>query len=222
MALDIKPTRSELIALKRRIKMARMGHQILKKKRDGLILSFFEILKKAKMARRELQEEYLHALKTMNICRMLETDAKLKGIALAISKMPTLDIQTKSVMGVIVPQVTTEGTTSKDVFERGYGVMGTSFVIDEAVSEYEKVIDRILTVAEVENAMKRLLEEIDKTKRRVNALEFEVIPKMQEAKAFITFRLEEMERETVFRTKKIKMKKDKIKRAERKAASAGT
>lgn len=206
MDLNIKPTRSELIALKRRIKMAQMGYQILKKKRDGLILSFFEILKKAKMARKELGEEYVGALQTMNVCRMIETDTKLQGLALAIVQKPSVDIQTKSVMGVVVPEVTPARSAETDLFERGYGVLGTSFAIDEAVSGYERVLDRIMVVAEVENAMKRLLEEIDKTKRRVNALEFEVIPRMEEARDFIQFRLEEMERETIFRTKRIKKK----------------
>lgn len=206
MDLNIKPTRSELIALKRRIKMAQMGYQILKKKRDGLILSFFEILKKAKMARKELGEEYVGALQTMNVCRMIETDTKLQGLALAIVQKPSVDIQTKSVMGVVVPEVTPASSAETDLFERGYGVLGTSFAIDEAVSGYERVLDRIMVVAEVENAMKRLLEEIDKTKRRVNALEFEVIPRMEEARDFIQFRLEEMERETIFRTKRIKKK----------------
>ena len=72
-----------------------------------------------------------------------------------------MDIKTKSVMGVVVPEVSTEGSTEKDLLDRGYGVMGTSFAIDEAITGYEKVIDKILSVAEVENDMKRLLEEID-------------------------------------------------------------
>ncbi len=206
MSQQFKPTRSELIALKRRIKMAEMGYKILKKKRDGLILSFFEILKKAKNARAELNELYKGAVYKMNVTRMLEGDLKLKALALAISQSPSLEITQTSVMGVVVPNVRAMEKIEKGARERGYGTLGLSLAVDEAVASYEKVVEKTIEVAEIENGMKRLLEEIDKTKRRVNALEYEIIPRLTKAKNFISMRLEEMERETVFRTKRIKKK----------------
>ena len=108
-------------------------------------------------------------------------------------------------MGVTVPEVSfTEIIHSID--ERGYGIIGTSSAIDEAAGAYEELLDKIIRTAEVETAVKRLLMEIERIKRRVNALEFRVIPDLKEAEAFIMFRLEEMERENIFRLKKIKKK----------------
>ncbi|MCH8328929.1 MAG: V-type ATP synthase subunit D [Nanoarchaeota archaeon] len=202
--MEVKPTRSELIKLKNRIKLAKSGHSLLKKKRDGLILEFFEVLKKAKTLREELVNEYKIALKKMNIARTLEGDLKVKSIAMAIKEIPDIKLTTKNIMGVKVPKI--ESVDIKKAFmERGYGVYNSS-AIDEAAAAYEKVVEKILLAAEVETSMRKLLNEIEKTKRRVNALEFVVMPRLEYAKSFITLRLEEMERENIFRMKRIKAK----------------
>jgi V/A-type H+-transporting ATPase subunit D len=92
------------------------------------------------------------------------------------------------------------------VDQRGYGVIGTSTYIDEATRAFEDLVETLVQAAEIETTMKKLLDEIEKTKRRVNALEFRVIPELQEAEDFIELRLEEMERESTFRLKRIKDK----------------
>ena len=200
---DIKPTRSELMKLKKKIKLAQSGYNLLKKKRDGLILEFFEIMKKAKTARQELVEEYRNALEKLNVARVIESDLKLKSLALAIRNNPQVQVESKNIMGVVVPKIESQHVQSswKD---RGYGFLDTSATVDEAVQVYEGVVEKIMKVAEVETSLKKLLQEIEKTKRRVNALEFSVIPKMKQEERFIKFRLEEMERENVFRLKRIK------------------
>jgi len=204
MTQDIKPTRSELIKIKRQIKLAKSGYNLLKKKRDGLILEFFEILKKAKTLREELVNEYKIALEKINVARTLEGDLKVKSIAMAIKDIPDIKLETKNIMGVKVPKV--ESSEIKKAFmERGYGVYNSSS-IDEAAEVYERVVEKIIVAAEVETSMRKLLNEIEKTKRRVNALEFVVIPNMEDVKAFIQLRLEEMERENIFRMKRIKAK----------------
>ena len=204
MAQDTKPTRSELLKVKKQIKLAKSGHSLLKKKRDGLILEFFEILKKAKTLREEIVAEYKIALWKMNIARALEGDLKIKSIAMAITEIPDIKLATKNIMGVKVPKI--ESSDIKKAFmERGYGVYNSS-AIDEAASAYEKVVEKILLAAEVETSMRKLLNEIEKTKRRVNALEFVVMPKLLNVQTFIRLRLEEMERETIFRMKRIKAK----------------
>jgi V/A-type H+-transporting ATPase subunit D len=204
MTIDIKPTRSELLKLKKQIKLARSGYNLLKKKRDGLILEFFEILKKAKTLREELVNEYKIALEKINVARTLEGDLKVKSIAMAIKDMPDVKLITKSIMGVKVPKI--ESPEIKKAFmERGYGVYASS-AIDEAAAAYEKVVEKIILAAEVETSMRKLLNEIEKTKRRVNALEFVVIPNLEKIKLFIQLRLEEMERENIFRMKRIKAK----------------
>lgn len=204
MAQDIKPTRSELLKVKKQIKLAKSGYSLLKKKRDGLILEFFEILKKAKTVRQELVENYKIALEKINIARAIEGDLKVKSIAMAIKDIPDVQLTAKNIMGVRVPKI--GSSEVKKVFmERGYGVYSSS-AVDEAASYYEKVVEKIILAAEVETSMRKLLNEIEKTKRRVNGLEFVVIPSLDKTKAFITLRLEEMERENTFRMKRIKAK----------------
>ena len=204
MAIDVKPTRSELLKLKRQIRLARSGYNLLKKKRDGLILEFFEILKKAKTLREELVNEYKIALGKINIARALEGDLKVKSIAMAIKDIPDVKLTTKNIMGVKVPKIEV-GEVKKAFMERGYGVYSSS-AIDEAAAAYEKVVEKIILAAEVETSMRKLLNEIEKTKRKVNALEFVVIPDLEKIKSTIQIRLDEIERENVFRMKKIKAK----------------
>jgi len=106
-------------------------------------------------------------------------------------------------MGVVVPQIESS-KVKKSLVDRGYGVLGTSTVIDETASSFEDLVESIILSAEIETTMKRLLNEIEKTKRRVNALEYKVIPELTEARDFIKMRLDEMEREELFRMKRIK------------------
>lgn len=203
MSQDIKPTRMELIKLKKRIILAQSGYNLLKKKRDGLILEFFEVLKKAKTLRQDLTKSYQQALSTINVARTLEGDIKLKSLALAVKDKPQIELTARNIMGVSVPKINAQ-YSEKHFLERGYGVMGSTAAIDNAAQTFDKVVLKVIEAAEVETALKKLLVEIEKTKRRVNALEFEVIPKLKKQKAFIQMRLEEMERENIFRMKRIK------------------
>ncbi|MBS3107024.1 V-type ATP synthase subunit D [Candidatus Woesearchaeota archaeon] len=204
MTQNVKPTRSELMELKKRIKLAKSGYNLLKKKRDGLILDFFEILKKVKNVRGELTEEYKRALQKMSLARVIESDLKIRSVALAVANSPEVEIGRKNIMGVVVPNIG-EVELRKTALNRGYGLY-TSAAVDEAAAEYEKVVEKVVRAAEIETSMRKLLKEIEKTKRRVNALEFEVIPKLDRTKSFIQLRLEEAERENIFRMKIIKRK----------------
>jgi V/A-type H+/Na+-transporting ATPase subunit D len=203
---DVKPTRSELIKLKSKIKLAKSGYKLLKKKRDGLILEFYEILNKTKSVRKEMTEKFKEAIKKINIARIVDGDLAIKSVSMAIKNKPNVEVENKNIMGVVVPSIKSENVV-KEVLERGYGLVNTSSAINEATNSYEELLEYIILVAEIETSMIRLLEEIDKTKRRVNALEFEVIPKLIKTMNFIELRLEEMERETVFRSKRIKKKR---------------
>ena len=202
MSQDIKPTRSELIKLKKSIKLAKSGHKLLKKKRDGLILDFFEILKEAKTIRSEIVALYVEAIEKMNIARLMESDLKIKSMAMAIKQKPDIRLDTKNIMGVVVPKIEADAIV-KHFPERGYGVYHSPS-IDEAAYWYEQLVEKIVKAAEIETSMKKLLREIENTKRRVNALEFKVIPEKEKVQKFIQLRLEEMERENVFRMKRIK------------------
>ncbi|PLW80168.1 V-type ATP synthase subunit D [Candidatus Woesearchaeota archaeon] len=203
MTQNVKPTRSELMILKKKIKLAKSGYNLLKKKRDGLILDFFEILKEAKTLRGELTQLYIEANNKMNMARALESDIKIQSIAMASNSEPEITLDTKNIMGVVVPRIGGEKII-KNEKQRGYGLINVSSAVNESAKAYEKVIQKVVQAAEAETSMKKLLEEIEKTKRRVNALEFEVIPKMENVQAFIKLRLEEMDRENIFRMKRIK------------------
>lgn len=204
MALrDIKPTRSELINLKRKIQLSERGYKILKMKRDGLILEFFKILASAKDCRGDLIRKYDRAVEMMALANTVEGAIGVKSAAFSVRKVPEIHLKSKNIMGVVVPEIDAS-KVKKSLVDRGYGVLGTSPVIDETASAFEELVESIIESAEIETTMKRLLDEIEKTKRRVNALEFKVIPELTQARDFIKMRLDEMEREELFRMKKIK------------------
>jgi len=207
VAKEIKPTRSELLQIKRRIKLTRTGHKILKMKRDGLVLEFFKILEEAKEIRRRVVEDYRRAMEKIAIAKAVDGVIAVKSAAFALKAHPEVRLRSKNVMGLVVPEIEAVCMLSK-IDERGYGIIGTSVHIDEATEAFEQLVVTIMKAAEIETTMKRLLEEVEKTKRRVNALEYRVIPQLQEAESFIEFRLEEMERENIFRLKRIKQKSE--------------
>jgi V/A-type H+/Na+-transporting ATPase subunit D len=204
MALrDIKPTRSELINIKRRIKLSERGYNILKMKRDGLILEFFKVLQQAKDSRGALTERYTHAMEMIALAETVEGAIGVKVAAFSASDIPAITLASKNIMGVVVPEIEAS-SVRKGILDRGYGMLGTSAVIDETAEAFEDLLEAVIEAAEIETTMKRLLDEIESTKRRVNALEFKVIPELTEARDFIKMRLDEMEREELFRLKKIK------------------
>ena len=200
---DVKPTRSELIATRKRIKLSISGHKLLKMKRDGLIIEFFELLPKVKDMRSQLVELYTAADNRLAVAMVADGKSALKSAANCRQTPPQVELSENNIMGVVVPKIKVS-TIQKSVEERGYGLIGTSVRIDESVHAFEKLAEKVLEAAELETTMKKLLDEIESTKRRVNALEFKVIPNLEEIAAYITLRLEELERENVFRLKRIK------------------
>ena len=205
MALDIKPTRSELINLKRRIKQTRSGYNRLKMKRDGLFHEFRKLLSEMISAREELVASYRVAVEAISLASAIEGGLSVKSAAIANSAPPEVVLTQRNIMGVVVPKVVGQHLTTT-IENRGTGLIGGSSYIDEAADAYSALIENIVKAAEMEATLKRLLEEIEATKRRVNALEFKVIPEMEEAQSFIQLRLEEMEREETFRLKRFKNK----------------
>ncbi len=205
MALDIKPTRSELIKLKGRIKQTKNGYKLLKMKRDGLFHEFRQLLAVMIEAKRDLTAAYSLAKTRIDLANAIEGGLAVRAAAIANSAHPEVEVERRNIMGVVVPSVT--GTNLKSTFaERGIGFIGSSPYIDEASDSFSELIEKIVTASEMEATLKRLLAEIEATKRRVNALEFKVIPELEEAKVFIQLRLEEMEREETFRLKRFKNK----------------
>jgi len=205
MALDIKPTRSELIKLKARIKQTKNGYKLLKMKRDGLFHEFRTLLSEMIEAKRDLTDAYRLAKTRIDLANAIEGGLAVRAAAIANSAHPEVEVERRNIMGVVVPSVS--GSNLKSTFaERGIGFIGSSPYIDEASDTFSELIEKIVKASEMEATLKRLLAEIEATKRRVNALEFKVIPELEEAKVFIQLRLEEMEREETFRLKRFKNK----------------
>ncbi|MDZ7702351.1 MAG: V-type ATP synthase subunit D [Halobacteriales archaeon] len=208
MAEDVKPTRKNLMAIEDRIELSERGHDTLEQKRDGLIMEFMDILEQAQDVRSNLEDDYQAAQRTMDMARAMEGDVAVRGAAAALKEHPEITVESKNIMGVVVPQI--ESTrVKKTLDQRGYGVLGTSARIDEAADDYEQLLESVILAAEVETAMRKLLNEIETTKRRVNALEFKLLPELRENQEFIEQKLEEQEREEIFRMKKIKSKKER-------------
>ena len=200
---DVKPTRMELIETKRKIKLSKSGYKLLKMKRDGLIMEFFELLPKVKDLRGQLSLLYSDAMEKLAIAVAADGKTALESAANCLNKAPEVELSSKNIMGVVVPSVEVTAV-EKSLEDRGYGLIGTSIRVDEAVHAFEKLSEMIILAAEGETTMKKLLDEIESTKRRVNALEFKVIPNLEEVAKYISFRLEELERESIFGLKRIK------------------
>lgn len=214
MADKANPTRMELLKTKARIKLAKNGHNLLKQKRDALIMEFFKILKKAKDLRGELNEKMGFAYKSLSVAHSYHTTFELESIAAGLEEDLGLSVKSRNVMGVRIPEIK-QAIHEKKFGERGYSIMGTSAKIDDVVENFGEVLRIVVTLAETETAIRRLIKEIEKTKRRVNALEFVVIPQLERQKSDILFRLEEMERDSFVSLKVIK------RRLEQEAAEKG-
>ncbi|TKX74351.1 V-type ATP synthase subunit D [Halorubrum sp. GN11_10-6_MGM] len=219
MAEDVKPTRKNLMAIEDRIELSERGHDTLEQKRDGLIMEFMDILDQAQDVRSEVSENYETAQRKIDMARAMEGDVAVRGAAAALKEHPEITTQSKNIMGVVVPQIESS-KVKKSLDERGYGLLGSSARIDEAADAYEELLEKIILAAEVETAMKKMLTEIETTKRRVNALEFTLLPNLYENQEYIEQKLEEQEREEIFRMKKIKAKKEEEERAEAEAEAA--
>ncbi|MFC7186782.1 V-type ATP synthase subunit D [Halorubrum yunnanense] len=218
MAKDVKPTRKNLMAIEDRIELSERGHDTLEQKRDGLIMEFMDILDQAQDVRSDVSETYETAQRKIDMARAMEGDVAVRGAAAALKEHPEITTQSKNIMGVVVPQIESS-KVRKSLDERGYGLLGSSARIDEAADAYEALLEKVILAAEVETAMKKMLTEIETTKRRVNALEFTLLPTLYENQEYIEQKLEEQEREEIFRMKKIKDKKEEEEKEEREAAA---
>lgn len=207
MSKTISPNRSELLKLKTRVKTASKGHSLLKKKRDGLVMDFFKLLENAKDLRKDMISTYIKAEDSLKKTRILSYDLELKLYSKTTKGRNLIDFQSKNIMGLSVPQIKSE-FKKRDLIERQRTVY-SSQTMDDTIKKYESLVEQIIIVAEIETAMIRLLSEIEKTKRRVNGLEFNIIPDLKKAESFVKLSLEEQERDNTIRLKKIKAKLNK-------------
>lgn len=198
---NIRPTRLEYIRTKRRILIAKKGLKLLKLKRQALILEFFNLSKTAATLRGNLQAELIKGFETIRMAEMLEGSMRLENEAMKISQMGNLQVTSKSIMGVHIPKLI---GGEKEILAEHLLEIPTS--INESIGSFQKVHKIVLEIAEKETALRKLLYEIERTKRKSNAIENVFIPKLMSALKFITFRLDEMERDTFIMLKTVKRK----------------
>ena len=200
----INPTRMELTRLKGRIKTARRGHKLLKDKRDELMKQFMEVVRKNRALRRRVEEGLEKAGRAMSVAGAVMSPEMLEQALLYPKQSVALDVTYRNVMSVNVP-VYHFHTANEDPTEiYPYGFAQTSGELDAALEALGQVFRDMLELAEVEKTMQLLSQDIEKTRRRVNALEYVVIPEMQRNIRYITMKLDENERGNTTRLMKVK------------------
>ncbi len=201
---NVIPTRMELLKKKSQIKLAKKGHALLKKKRDALILEFFKILKKAKNLRKLLYEKLREARKSLYYASLQTPFFEIELIAGLNQAKYSLEVKETNVMGVRIPKISYSSEKISD-----YPPFLASSQLYNVARHYREIFDIIIQIAEIETSVKRMLSEIEKTKRRVNALEYVIIPSLEEDVKYIKQRLEELERDSFVALKTIKRKLEK-------------
>lgn len=204
MIEGINPTRMELLKLKDREKLAVKGYSLLKEKRNALIMEFFNILERVKGSRENVEEKLNEAFEDLTAAQVVMGDLSVNKAALSVKESIEVDIDSRSIMGVVVPVVDSTTSPERTVVERGYSFVDTSVKLDEAAKKFEESIALIIELGEIEKTIILLAGDIESTKRRVNALEHIIIPRIKNTVKYIEMRLEEMERENFVRLKMIK------------------
>ena len=219
---QVKPTRMELMKKKAQIRLAEQGRDLLREKMDALIQEFFKILSNVSDSRTELEEISRAADVALLIAQATDDPVTLRSAGFATRRSITVGISGKNIMGVPVP-VIEKKRVFKTMLERGYSPIATSARIDETAERYEAEIDLLIKLAETETAMRRLGAEIQMNRRRVNALEQNLIPELKTQAKYIKNAIEEREREDLFRLKKVKsiLEKKKKKAKEKREAERG-
>jgi len=200
MLLKVNPNRMELIRLKKRLLVAKRGYKLLKDKRDALIQVFVRLAKESNMVREELEEKLLKCYAIFSNTSSLMSKLALEETLMFPKAKGKAEVSFKNVMSVNVPQykLKCEGRYYS------YGLVDTTAELDSALKKYHEILPLMLRVAELDKSITLLANEIEKTRRRVNALEYVIIPDLEETIKFITMKLDEMARSSTSAIMRIK------------------
>ena len=204
--LNVNPTRMELKKLKARLSTAVRGHKLLKDKSDEMIRRFSEIIRENKRLREEVEEEIAATLKRFSLARSLtpsyvaETAFSMPAVAVQV------DCSTESIMGVDVPKATVAVGQNEEGAGVPYAFSEITGEADEAVRAAYRLLPKMIRLAETEKTVRMLADEIERNKRRVNALEYVMIPQLNETIKYIKYKLDENERASIVRLMKVKSK----------------
>ncbi len=200
MLANVNATRMELLRLKQRLNLARRGHKLLKDKQDELMRQLMEIIDEVKEARLEIEREFQSILQAFTMAKAKMGPHQTEESLLFPTKKLSLSVTKKNIMSVRVPiyQREMEGSIIP------YGYLNTSGKMDESLINFEKFLEALLNLAEKEKTVQLMADEIEETRRRVNALEYKLIPELEETTKYITMKLAENERSNTVRLMKLK------------------
>ena len=203
--LNVNPTRMELSRLKIRLKTAVRGHKLLKDKQDELMRQFIDMIKKNKKLRERVEEMLQNSFKDFLLSRGVMSDEMLENAIAYPKEKIGVEVKKKNIMSVNVPQMTfVKENEGNQGMIYPYGYAQTSADLDDAIDGLSSVMDNLLELAEVEKACQLMANEVEKTRRRVNALEYMTIPQLKETIRFIQMKLDENERGSITRLMKVK------------------
>ena len=203
--LNVNPTRMELSRLKIRLKTAVRGHKLLKDKQDELMRQFIDMIKKNKKLRERVEEMLQNSFKDFLLSRGVMSDEMLENAIAYPKEKIGVEVKKKNIMSVNVPQMTfVKENEGNQGMIYPYGYAQTSADLDDAIDGLSSVMDNLLELAEVEKACQLMADEVEKTRRRVNALEYMTIPQLKETIRFIQMKLDENERGSITRLMKVK------------------
>jgi len=213
--LKLSPTRSNLMYIRERLKLAREGHQLLSKKRDVLIAEILRLIEDAARVQQQVDEQFTQAYKMMQEARAVMGTERVRRLALSKTQEADVEITPRSIMGVVVPSVRYTVPDRK----MSYGFGDTSVLLDQVQQEWSTVLAQMGQLAEKVTTVWRLALELRRTQRRVNALEHIFIPSYEETVTYIQDMLEEKDREDLFRLKRAKERLSEQQGAESAVAS---
>ncbi|MFV8291818.1 V-type ATP synthase subunit D [Aerococcus viridans] len=205
-ALNVKPTRMELSTLKDRLKVAQNGYDLLKDKQDELMRQFIELIKENNQLRNEVEDELSGALGNFVLASSSMNDAFMEEIVALPTKQVNLEIVKKNIMSVDVPKMSFsyDDDNQNSDNEVKYGYLNTSSELDDAIEVLNDVMPKLLKLSEIEKTCQLMATEIESTRRRVNALEYRMIPNIKETIKYIQMKLDENERASITRMIKVK------------------
>lgn len=200
MEIKVAATRMQLMQLKKRVKLAYKGHKLLKDKQDQLVREFFTIIDSYKTLRKDVEQKLKKAYASIILTRSIMNDSELENALFIPVKTVKLTEKLKNVMSVKIPifKVSVEDN------EESYSKITTAADLDVAVETFANVVYDLINLSQIENEVKLLAQEIEVTRRRVNALEYVLIPELESAIRFVTMKINEMERSNLVRIMKIK------------------
>jgi len=202
--MRVNPTRMELTRLKKRLAIAVRGHKLLKDKRDEMIRRFIELVRKNKELREQVEKELTQALGDFLMARAVMSTEVLEEAVMYPTRQVELKVSKQNVMSVDVPKIDYEEKSQEGLSPYPYGFASTSGELDGAIATLSEILPRMLELAEIEKTCQMLADEIEKTRRRVNALEHIMIPQMEETIKYITMKMDENERASRTRLMKVK------------------